>query len=94
MIPTVTSEQIEEVILRHLPSARINVEQVNPDYKSWRMEVVTERGRLEFFWGPLTGFGVSDGLVESDDPFAPFDFVFESLQAAETYLKEYLNHVA
>lgn len=94
MIPTVTAEQMEEVVRRHLPSARITTESVSPDYKSWRMSVITQRGGLEFFWGPLTGFGVSDDSVENDNPFAPFDFAFESLQAAETYLMEYLNHVA
>jgi hypothetical protein len=94
MIPTVTAEQMEEVVRRHLPSARITVETVNPEHKSWRMSVITQRGGLGFFWGPLTGFGVSDDSVENDNPFAPFDFAFESLQAAETYLMEYLNHVA
>ena len=63
-------------------------------YQSWKMSVSTQRGEIEFCWGPLTGFGVSDFSIENDNPFAPFDFAFESLQAAETYLMEYLNHVA
>ncbi len=84
---------MEEVVLRHLPSARVNVERFNPEHQSWRMMVSTPRGGIEFFWGPLTGFGVSDFSIENDNPFAPFDFAFESLQAAETYLREYLNHV-
>ncbi len=93
MIPAVTPEQMEEAVRRHLPSAHISVEWINPAYQSWRMTVPTPRGEIEFSWGPLTGFGVSDYSIKNDNPLAPFDFAFESLQAAETYLKEYLNCV-
>ena len=49
---------------------------------------------LEFVWGPLTGFGVSDFSLYNDNPLAPFDFAFASLQAAEAYFAERVGAAA
>ena len=91
MIPEITLEQMEQLVRRHLPTAPLNVQSINADYLSWTLRVVTPRGELEFVWGPLTGFGVSDFRIKSENPFAPYDHSFESLQQAETFLIRYLN---
>jgi hypothetical protein len=91
MIPHVTPEQMEQIVRRHLPGAAVNVQSINPEYRSWRMGVCTPRGELEFSWGPLTGFGVADFRLDNENPFAPYDYRFESLEEAETFLTKYLN---
>lgn len=41
--------------------------------------------------GPLTGFGVSDFGFQNDNPFAPYDHGFETLEQAEAFLTKYLH---
>lgn len=89
--PDITPEQMEQIIRRHLPTASVNIRSINPNYRSWVMEVVSPQGKLEFTWGPLTGFGVSDFRLDNDNPFAPYDHNLESLEHAEAFLMRYLN---
>jgi hypothetical protein len=94
-IPTVTIQQMSEVVRQYIPSAELKEEVINPDYSSWRLRVVASEVSLEFLWGPLSGFGVTNlsiPLTENDNPFAPYDIGFESLEAAENYLADFVKH--
>src|SRR5437762_2213804 len=96
-IPIITAIQMAEVVRRHLPQAEIEIIPMNPDYGSWRLMVTADDIRIEFSWGPLSGFGVTDFLkptTDDDNPFAPYDIGFESIDAAEGYLIEHLNHIS
>jgi hypothetical protein len=96
-IPTVTSDQMTEVVRRQIPTAQFEITFRHPEYDTWRLMVTAEGLRLEYSWGPLSGFGVTDFLHRPEDDadiFAPHDIGLESLDAAERFLIDYITKYA
>lgn len=97
-IPTVTSDQMTEVVRRHIPTAQFEITFRHPDYGSWELMVTAEGLRLAYSWGPLSGFGVTDFLHPRADMvgdiFASHEIGLDSLDAAERFLIDYIAKYA
>ena len=97
-IPTVTSDEMAEVIRRHIPTAQLEITFRHPDYGTWRLMVTARDLMLEYSWGPLSGFGVTDFLHPSEDMvgdiFAAHEVGLDSLDAAERFLIDYIAKYA
>jgi hypothetical protein len=93
-IPTVTSDQMTAVVRRHIPTAQFEITFRHPEYDTWRLMVTAQGLKLEFSWGPLSGFGVSDFLHPDEemvgDIFASHEIGLDSLDAAERFLIDYI----
>jgi hypothetical protein len=88
-IPTVSAPDLSAFARELFPAATVTHIPMNPEHQSWRIEIRGEESRLEIFWGPLSGFGGTDVLALNDDenPFAPYDVGFDSLEAAKAWLR-------
>ena len=97
-IPTITSDQMTDVVRRHFPLAQFDITFRHPEYDTWRLMVTTEGLKMEFSWGPLSGFGVTDFLHPREDMegdiFAPHEIGFDSLEAADRFLIDYIAKYA
>jgi len=98
-VPTLASEQMIEIVRRHIPTAQFEVAFRHPEYDSWRLMVTAEGLKLEYSWGPLSGFGVTDFLHPREDMvgdiFASHEVGLDSLDAAEKFLSDYIaKHAA
>ena len=85
-IPTIEASQVERLIAQVLPDASITTGIINPEYGSWRIEIVHGNCKLAFAWGPLSGFGGIDHSVANDDVFAYCDEYLWSLDDARRFL--------
>ena len=93
-VPEIAAKDMVEVVRRWIPSAQIEEQVLNRDYGSWLLRVTAPNIELEFSWGPLSGFGVTNllaDLTDDDNPFAPYEVGLASAQDAEAYLA---NHLA
>ena len=97
-IPTVASDQMTEVVRRHIRMAQFEITYRHPEYDTWRLMVTAEGLSLEYSWGPLSGFGVTDFLHPREDMvgdiFASHEIGLDSLEAAERFLIDYIAKYA
>ena len=87
-VPSIDRDKLADDLRQRLPGASITAETINPEFASWRINVVAADAWAEVFWGPLSGFGVTDhnNLGDDPDPFAPYIHPVESAEAAISFV--------
>jgi hypothetical protein len=90
--PLVESSTLMAAARDLFPCASVTFTEVNPQHKSWRIEIRIEAAVwLELFWGPLSGFGATDlynQKPEGGGLFDPYDVSLDSVGAAIKWLNE------
>ena len=91
-IPLITVDELQSALELVFPAAQFEAEQVNVEHRSWRLHVSLGKRRIEFAWGPLSGFG---GIEHnSPDREASFDYCDDylfSLEDAISYAESHLK---
>jgi len=89
-VPPVSSDELSRFIGALLPDAEISLAFVSKEHRSWVMAVTNDNLKIEFFWGPLSGFGVTDLLAKDDDPdiFRPYGVALESIDEAKRWFSK------
>ncbi len=81
-IPLLTSNALCNALHEQFPRAQLSEEVVNAEHRSWRVTMTVGDKRLEFVWGPLSGFGGINPDVEDENAFAYCDEYLYSLDDA------------
>lgn len=91
IIPEIDAQELKEFVETLLPQSQVTFSPMNPDYGSWQIEVVGDGLRVEYFWGPLSGFGFTDlneKLGADNSPFDPYSVNLQSMESAKACLRK------
>jgi hypothetical protein len=91
-VPVIDREALLARLQRRFPLAQLRWEWINPQYRSWLIEVRTSTQHIEINWGPLSGFGATDLNDQREDvnPFGAFDWPLETVEEAVDFVSRVL----
>ena len=90
-VPQIDLEALLASIGAEFPTAVTKAEFINPDYRSWRIQVFLLGHRFHIFWGPLSGFGATHVCHRSEDdpdPAMPYDQSLHSVGDVVRFIRD------
>jgi len=93
LIPNITAEEMAAKVRAIIQDPLIEIEQINPDYGSWRLRVKKGNLDMEYLCSPRTALGGSDLARPATPDDTPFDLADEGFQSVDEAL-EFLRELA